>query len=301
MKKYFLRSLIVTCVITTVFVFVAVVNVTRVNAQSMTISQLVELLITIGAIAPDKVVAARAVATTLSQTTTVTDVIATSTSYIQVLTPNGGQSWDIDLDIAQSITWGSSGLTQVRVALVSTAKNIGTCELSQLPVASKNGNHEFKTLLKTAQCYNLSTGTSTPLVDGTYKARIYYTDAVGTTISDDSDATFKILPKPIPSIKVTYPNGGDQLVRNREYEVKYKLTNVTNVVNNLIYLYLLDSNGSTAYNSHKVKRTDGTYSLDLPSSLSAGAYKIKLVTTTSDDKVEIEDISDNFFWISTGL
>ncbi len=294
MKKYFIYLLLIS-----IFVFGAVVNVVSVNAQSMTISQLVELLISIGAIAPDKVVAARAVATSLSQANTA--IVATSTSYIQVLTPNGGQSWEIDLDVPYSITWGSSGLTQARVALISSAKTNNVCELSLLPVASKNGNYEFKTLLKTAKCYNLITGTSTPLKDGTYKARVYYTDAFGTTISDDSNATFKIIPKPIPSMKVTYPNGGETLIRNREYVIKYSLTNVTKSDNDLIYYYLLDNNGNNVLNGHKLIITAHTFDLDLPSSLSAGAYKLKLKLTTDVDHVEIEDISNNFFWVSTGL
>lgn len=310
MKKYFINFLLVFLLIVSVFTFGIFTPLNLVRAESISISQLIELLIAIGVIAPEKAETVRAAALILSQTATTSvasqsgtavqtsTIVSTSTSYIQVLTPNGGESWPIDLDISHTITWGSSGLTQARVALISTTKSIGTCELGLLPVTSKNGNNEFKTLLKTAKCYNLTTGTSTSLKDGTYKVRVYYTDALGTTISDESNATFKITPKPIPSIKVIYPNGGETLIRNQEYDVKYRLTNVTNVKDNLIYLYLLDSSGNIAYNSHKIKRSDGTYSLDLSNSLSAGAYKIKFKTTTSDDNVELEDTCDNFFWIS---
>lgn len=301
MKKYlilFLSAFILTFGVSALNVS-ATATSTTVATQSMTVSQLVELLISVGAIAPDKAGAARAVAVTLSQASPV--VIATSTSYIQVLSPNGGQSWAIDLDVAQAITWGSAGLSQVRIALVSTAKKNNVCELMTSPVASKNGNNTFNVKFKTAQCHNLITGTSTPLTDGTYKVRVYYTDIFGNTIKDESDATFKITPKPIPSLKVTYPNGGETLIRNHDYEAKYKLTNVVNVDNNLIYLELLDNNGNVVFNSHKTKRTDGVYSLELPSSLSAGAYKIKLQATESADDVVIEDTSDNFFWISTSL
>lgn len=281
-----------------VFVSVLFTPIHPSQAQTMSISQFIEMLITIGAIAPDKAVSARAVANQFSAPAT---VISTSTSYIQVLTPNGGEKWEMDLDLPYSITWGSTGLQQVNIALVSGAKNSKTCDLNSTPVNSKNGNNTFKILLKTAKCYDTKMATSTPLASGSYKVRVYFTDSLGNTVKDESNANLTILPKPIPSLKVTYPNGGEQLVRNTEYEVKYKLTNVTNVVNNLIYLYLLDNNGNVAFNSHKTKRSDGIYSLDLPSSLSAGAYKIKLITTTTDEKVEIEDVSDNFFWISTGL
>ncbi len=308
MKKYFSKSLLTSFIIATVFSFGAFFSTAPVSAASMSISDFIELLITVGVVPADRVEAVRALAVTLSQTAVApviapapTGIISTSTSYLQVLTPNGGESWEIDLDVPYTVTWGSAGLNQVRMAFVSTTKSIGTCEISPSPFVSRNGDNKLSMLLKTTQCYNLTTGSSTPLKDGTYKLRVYYTDTVGTTISDESNATFKITPKLIPSIKVTYPNGGEQLVRNREYQVKYKLTNVTNVVNNLIYLYLFDSDGNIAYNSHKTKRTDSTYSLDLPSSLSAGAYTIKLMTTVTDEKVAIEDTTDNFFWISTGL
>ncbi len=306
MKKHLIHFILTTFIFTTVFSLGFFTPVSVVKAQTMTVSQFVELLITIGAIAPDKIVAARAAVATLSQTiatttpvvtTTTSDLIATSTSYIQVLTPNGGQSWSIDLDVPYTVTWGSSGLTQARVALVKGNNNV--CNLHLNPVASKNGDHTFSVLLKTAQCYNLTTGTSTPLTDGTYKARVYYTDSAGRTVQDDGNATFKILPYPNPRVTVVYPNGGETLVRNTEYDVRYSLTDTTDSDDGLIYLYLLDNNGNTAYNSHKLIRSDRTYTLDLPSSLSAGAYKVKLKMTVDD--VEIEDISNNFFWISTGL
>jgi hypothetical protein len=120
------------------------------------------------------------------------------------------------------------------------------------------------------------------------------------TAKDESNAVFKITPIPVPSLKVTYPNGAETLIRNDEYVVKYTVKNIDDTDDNLIYLYLLDNNNNIVFNSHKLFRKDGTYSLDLPSSLSAGAYKIKLKLTTKDH-IELEDVSDNFFWISTSL
>jgi hypothetical protein len=304
MKKYFIFSLLISVLITTVFAFGSVIpNAGATTVSSgMTISQFVELMITIGAVPADRVVAARAMAVTLGSTSVLsTTTVSTSTSYIQVLSPNGGESWDIDMDVAYSVTWGATNLPGASVALVSTAKKNNVCELMTAPVATKKGNNTFNIKLKTAQCYNLLTGTSTPVTSGTYKIRVYYKDAVGTVISDESNATFRILPKLIPSIKVTYPNGGESLVRSRDYDAKYRLTNVTNVDNNLIYMHLLDNTGTSVFNSHKAKRSDGVYNLELPSSLSAGNYKVKFTATESTDDVVIEDISDNYFWVSNSL
>jgi hypothetical protein len=306
MKKY-LNYFILATIITTIFTFSGFAPVasaiTTVTTTPMTISQLVELLITIGVIAPDKAVAARAAVTGIPQTPiipVVAQVISTSTSYVQVLTPNGGESWDIDLDLPYSITWGSTGLTQAYVALVSSVAKTPICNLSQLPVISKNGTNTFKTLLRTAKCYNLTTGTSTPVKDGTYKVRVYFTGTNKVTIQDESNATFKITPKLIPSVTVTYPNGTEQLVRNREYTVKYTLKNVDSN-DELIYYYLLDSSGNNVLNGHKAVNTTRSFDLDLPSSLSAGAYKLKVKTTVNSDNVDIEDTSNNFFWVSSSL
>jgi hypothetical protein len=258
----------------------------------MTISQFVELMISLGVVPTDKVSAARAMISTLGQL----PPVSTSTSYVQVLTPNGAESWDIDLDVAYSITWGSTDLTQVRVALVSTSKKPPVCELTPTPIASKNGNNSFSIKLKTANCYNLTTGTSTPLTDGVYKTKVYYTDSLGKTTSDESNATFKINPKLIPSIKVTYPNGGENLLRNHDYVIKYTIKNVNGSNDGLVYAYLLDNDGDVAYNFKKTMR-NGVLDLELPSSIDVGSYKLKLKLTTSD-REEIEDLSDNFFWIS---
>lgn len=299
MKKY-LFSLLFVFLFTCSFSFALSASAVTTSSQSLTISQLVELLISIGVISADKAVAARNAVAGL--TSSPSPVISTSTSYVQVLSPNGGESWKIDLSVPYTITWGSSNLAQVFVSLIPSSSRTPICNLSKLPFASKNGNNTLSVLLKSAQCYNLITGTSTPLVDGAYKVRVHYTDSLGTTIKDESNATFKILPRPAPALKVTYPNGAENLTRGDEYNVIYRLTDVNNVLDNMIYLYLYDSEGNMVYNSHKAKRSTNTYSLELPSSLKAGAYKIKLKTTVIDDgRVEIEDTSDNFFWVSTGL
>lgn len=261
------------------------------KAGEMNTAQLIELLINLGVIAPDKAAAARSI---FSSTAT------SSKAYLQVLAPNGGESWEIDLDIPYIIKWGSQGLSTVNVSLVPSSKG-NICNLTATPVSSKDGNHELSVLLKTAKCYNSTTATSTKLLDGTYRVRVSGVDALGLAVKDESNATFKITPVPIPSLKVTYPNGGETLIRNHEYTVKYSLKNVTKVQDNLIYLSLLDNEGNVVFNSHKIKRNDGTYSFDVPGSLSIGAYKMQLKTTTSPNKIEIEDSTDSPFWISSAI
>lgn len=294
MKKYFISSLLSTVLITAVFAFGAVVpNASATTTSGMTISQFVELLITIGAVPAERIATARALAVTLSATST-----ATSTSYIQVLSPNGGENWSMDVDVAYNITWGATSQLPVTISLVPSKGAV--CDLSALPIVSRNGNNSLAVKLKTALCYNQLTGTTTPLKDGTYKVRIAYKVGTSTIAQDESNANFKINPVLIPSLKITYPNGGENLIRNNDYVVKYKATNATVDNSGQIYLNLLDINGESVFNSHKSVTSAGTYNLELSSSLTPGAYKIKMKMTTNNGVV-LEDLSDNYFWISSNL
>jgi len=289
MKKYFNYLIFTSIIIGMVLAFnLNVASATEV-AKPTSISQLIELLISLGVIPTNKVTAARAMIAQLNS-----PALATSTSYLQVISPNGGESWEMDFDTPYVITWGSAGFTYVHVALIP-AKG-ASCELNILPTASKDGAHSLNVWLKTALCYNLITGTSTPLTNGTYKVRVYYTDTAGVTIKDESNSTFKIIPKPIPSLKVVYPNGGESLVSNSKYVIKYSVLNVESSMDDLLYYYLLDNTGNIILNGHKLLNK-GTFDLSLPYSLSAGAYKIKLSFTTNK-RVVLEDTSDNFFWIT---
>jgi len=300
MKKYFISFLFVSFLVASAIIFNFSIPEASAVTQPTSISQLIELLITIGVIAPDKVAAARAAATNLSRTVTVTPpvasaLISTSTSYVQVLSPNGTEKWEMGVDVAYSIRWGSTGLSSVRVSLIGSKNSV--CDLSPTSVVSKDGTNTFKLLLKNAKCYNPTTATSTLLKDGSYKVRVSYTDSAGHTVKDESNGTFTISQELLPSLKITYPNGGESLTRNTDYTVKYTLKNVTNT--GMVYLYLLDNVGNIAFNSHK-SPVGGTYKMELPSNLTPGAYKVQLKTETGD-RVDIEDISDNFFWISSGL
>jgi hypothetical protein len=292
MNKIFLTFILLVSIFSVSYISVA-------QASDMTVSQLVEVLITSGVIPADKAVAARAAVATLSQaTTTTTTTTSAPIPYLQIFAPNGGETWDMDLDLAYQITWGSSSALPVNIALVPTSG--AACNLSATPITSKNGSNSFKTLLKTANCYNLTTGTSTPLKSGSYKARVSYvgiTNASSTVIKDESNAVFTLKPVPVPKIKITYPNGGEKLIRNTTYDVKYALTDQTD--GKVMYLSLLDSFGGRRSISYTIGKS-GIYKFKIPSSTDEGAYKIEL-KMTGDDKKEISDISDSFFWILSGL
>lgn len=283
--------------LSTLLLLVAIFSFTGVpvtHAADISISQFVELLITIGVISPDQVIAARTAAASLSQGTTT--AATSSLPYVQILAPNGGESWDMNVDVYHPITWGSSSALPVIVSLVSSKGAV--CNLNNTPIISKSGSNNFSLLLKTAKCFDLKTGTSSPLVDGSYKARVsssYFANGTSTVIKDDSDASFTVLPIAVPSLKITYPNGGEKLTRGNIYEVKYTLKDTT--ASNMIYGNLIDPDGNIFNNVQQIHGQPGIFEFKIGQSLTEGAYKVQL-RTIADNKAAISDSSDNFFWIA---
>lgn len=262
-------------------------------AGNMSIAQLVELLISIGAISEDKAPAARTfVASASDQSTAIS-----GSGYIQVFSPNTAVSWNLDGDTARSITWGSQGVAQVNISFVSGSKE---CIVNEQPVASKTTTNLFKVILKNARCFNPAKNTISYLTDGSYRVRVSGYDTTGNLVSDDSDALVKILPIAVPSIVISYPNGGETLIRKEDHVIYYKLKNVTESKDDFIYIYLIDNYGNIAFSNRRLLRTDNVDLADLPSSLPIGAYRVKLKLITKDD-VEIEDLSDSPFWITSGV
>jgi hypothetical protein len=101
----------------------------------------------------------------------------------------------------------------------------------------------------------------------------------------------------IPSVRIDYPNGGENLILNHNYTVKYTLKNV--YLSDYIHLDLIDSSGEVIITPYKLINNDRTFELQLPSSLDPGAYKIKLRATVNNNHADIEDMTDNYFWVSS--
>ena len=294
MKKYF-AHLFLTAFVVTAFIFNFSTPVASAQTQSMTISQFVELMITIGAVPADKVVAARAMVASLSKTiATSTPAVAIASSslpYLQVLSPNGGENWNTDAQLPYTITWGSTSLVPVSIALVPVKGEV--CTLTSNPVTSIKGNNSFSVLLSNSKCINNITGTTSPLVDGSYKVRVSYTSDGGVLVKDESDAVFKILPVRIPTIKVTSPNGSEKFVLGGTYDVKYTIQNSDELA---LRVSLVDYQGNTVYSINS-SGNRGVYHLKIPTTINAGAYKVRL-DMVANDYTNMMDMSDGFFWIS---
>ncbi len=292
MKKYFTHFFLATFIITAA-TFNISAPVASAAVQPMTISQFVELMITIGAVPADRVATVRAMVASLSNPSlSATSTAATSLlPYLQVLVPNGGENWNLDAQLPYFITWGSTSQVPVNISLVPAKGEI--CNLTSSPVTSIKGNNSFSVLLSNAKCSNLLTGTSTPLADGSYKARVSYAGENGLVVKADSSATFKILPVRIPTIKITSPNGSEKMVVGGSYDVKYTIQNSDELA---LRVSLVDFQGNTVYSINS-SGNKGIYHFKIPLSVNAGAYKVRL-DMVANDYTNMTDTSDNFFWIS---
>ncbi len=263
--------------------------------KEFNMSEFIDVLVSAGVIKFDDIVKAKVWASDydkMAKTPT-----ASTTAFIQVLKPNNSDTWELSRTVPYEIIWGSQGVDSVHIALVSGKNN--NCEINYEPIKINNGNHLYKILPKKTLCYNLNTATSTPLLQGSYKILIYGQDDFGVKVSDSSDSNVQIKPVPIPSLKVTDPNGGENLTRTINYDIKYSTSNFDKSLDEMIQLSLINTKGEVVYKTQKRFKDNMIY-LDWPGTLSPGAYKVKLKVTDYKTKVVLEDESDDFFWLSNG-
>jgi hypothetical protein len=112
---------------------------------------------------------------------------------ITVNSPNGGENWV--MGDMHNITWDATGLSaNLKISLWQNGVQIG--------VIASGINHESGSFPWPVGDY--LGGTATPGIGYTIKIK-----EIGTLISDTSNASFEIAPRPDPSITVTSPNGGE--------------------------------------------------------------------------------------------
>jgi|GEM_PF-610523 len=124
---------------------------------------------------------------------------------ITVTSPNGGEVWDAGS--AQSIKWTSQGVSNVKIDLTTDGGVSWSNIAANVP---SNGLYSWNSLP------NISSGNC--LVKVSDVNQNYY---------DQSDAPFTIAPK--PSIVVTSPNGGENLLAGSTKNITWTATNIAKV------------------------------------------------------------------------
>ncbi len=190
---------------------------------------------------------------------------------ITVITPNGGENWQVGS--TQTIQWTSNDITgNVKIRISRNGGNVYTSIFSNVP---NTGSIQWTV-----------TGSATT------QARIQVMSAQNTSIRDDSDANFTIsaAPPSPPSITVITPNGGENWPVGSTQTIQWNSSNLTGNVK-----IELSRNGGTTYETLVANTSnDGSQTWTVSGSVTTQArIRISSVATPS-----VNDTSNANFTIS---
>jgi endonuclease/exonuclease/phosphatase family metal-dependent hydrolase len=193
------------------------------------------------------------------------DAPFTITRSVQVLSPNGGESWAAGSN--QVITWSASGVAHVTLEYTLDGSTWNVLA-SGRPAAS--GGYFW---------------TVPDVASSTVKVRV--SDTLDASLADESDGAFSLT----RSVQVLAPNGGESFVAGSNQVITWSASGVTNVT----LEYTLD--GST-WNvlASSVPAASGGYAWTVPA-VATSAAKVR-VSAAQD--ASVTDESDGTFALITG-
>ena len=211
----------------------------------------------------------------LSATTTsikdYSDAAFSITAGIQVISPNGGESWAAGS--THNIQWKYAGLTgQVHLTLVKAGVTYRTIA-TYVPIGSAGSGS-----------YTWTVPTDVPL-SADYTVRVL--SATMTSIKDYSDAAFSIVAP--PPITVVSPNGGESWAAGSAHNIQWTYLGLTGNVN----IALLKAGAA-----YRTIATDvsigsagsGSYSWTPATSLpTASDYKVQVTSASDGTKLDVSD------------
>jgi hypothetical protein len=212
--------------------------------------------------------------------------------FITVLSPNGGEAWQIGS--TYEIKWKSENVKDNVMILINRNSYLNTKPYAFI---TRNTSNTGSYLWDTSKPLDTQSGSISNLENG--QDYVILIQNIGTGVSDKSDAAFSIAAA-TPSIAVTYPNGGEQWITGRTFTIQIKST----CIKESVVLYLYSNNGANYVQSIGQAVADGygnaNYSWMIPSNIPAdNTYKI-LAALVSMPK-DIFDYSDTSFSIVAGM
>ncbi|MEW6194580.1 MAG: hypothetical protein AB1521_05420 [Bacteroidota bacterium] len=180
------------------------------------------------------------------------------TQIVEVTSPNGGESWQAGT--SQNITWNSSGIQQVKIDFTS---NNGLTWNSIVNNHANTGAYEW----------NVPNSLSTQCL-------IRVSDAADNDPVDQSNATFKIVPK--PELKIIQPNGGETWTAGKIDTIKWTSIGVENV-----FIDYTPDNGITWTTIVEQTPSDGEYAFSF--SGSGTQFKIRILEAINGYPVDESD------------
>lgn len=198
-----------------------------------------------------------------------------SSSSILVLSPNGGEIWQVGYNY--NISWTSSGVSQVNIEYSTNNGNSWSPIVNNYPSSGTSSYQWTVPNTPSSQC----------------KVRI--TDSNNPTTWDVSDNVFTILGSGSSAITVLSPNGNEIWLIGLSYYIIWNSTNVTNVRID----YSIDGGFSWIPIVYSTPASVGYYSWIVPNTPSTNC----MVKISDVANPAFFDVSDNPFTISltTGL
>ena len=191
------------------------------------------------------------------------------TPTVALTSPNGGESW-----IAGSshpITWISADITNVKLDY------------------STNGGSSWTTITGSTAASTNSYSWTIPSSAST-NCIVRISDTSNSALTDRSNAAFTISLPVIPTIALTYPNGGESWIAGSSHPITWTSAGVTNVK----LEYSTDSGSSWTTITGSTAASTNTYSWTVPSSVSANCF----VRISDATKSTLNDMSNAAFTIT---
>ncbi len=199
---------------------------------------------------------------------------------IQVISPNGGEQWEVGT--VKRVSWVSTGYDKVRINVDCEGYSSGA--IMDVPSGATGGSYGYTVPANWTnqnQCKVQVSENVNTLLNG-----------VSSVNYDMSDGYFSII---YPVVKVVSPNGAEQWEIRKTYTVSWLLNNQS----------LSPSCAADLYQSgidYPIKNliasySSSSYSWQVPDDLTVGQYKITVRCNSVDGFMTYSDSSDNYFSI----
>jgi len=182
---------------------------------------------------------------------------------LRLITPNGGEVWQANS--IKRIRWQAANAGNIKLEYSTNFGNTWTTIIDNYPVDS------------------LYYDWSIPLAALSDNAQLRISEYNNATIFDTCDNRFKIF---IPQIKVNYPNGNENLLVGKNYNIQWDAS----YINNVKLEYSFD-NGLNWYTIATVPASNKTYSWTVPNNTTRKA----LIRISDANDPTFNDVSDQRF------
>lgn len=185
---------------------------------------------------------------------------------LTVISPNGGEVWQSG--VSELITWQSSGVDSVKIEY------------------SLNNGTTWTVIEESIENADAYTWNPIPIVDDFKRSsKIRISDAADGKPIDESNGTFTI--KPIPSITLLSPNGGEEFVAGESFDITW-----TSIGIERVHIEKTSNNGLSWDTVAVSILNTGTYETEF--AIPSTEYKVRVRDAATGSPV---DASDNTFTI----